>query len=210
MTSSLIDLAISNKVEKFGFASSVYVYSGLNKIPFNENNLTIPGEALGASKISAESLLKMKAMEGCFQSIAYRIFTAYGPRCRGHQFIPQAIKKIKNKNSVVEFGSPRIKRDFIYIDDLAEAIVATLKTSKAWDIFQPLNIGSGRATPISELIDIIAELVETKKEIRYVDTPLGMADLDHCANIDKIKKLTNWKPKTNLRKGLKQTIKNYT
>ena len=52
-------------------------------------------------------------------------------------FIPQAIKKIKNKNSVVEFGSPRIKRDFIYIDDLAEAIVATLKTSKAWDIFQP-------------------------------------------------------------------------
>ena len=52
MTSSLIDLAISNKVEKFGFASSAYVYSGLNKIPFNENNLTIPGEAFGASKIS--------------------------------------------------------------------------------------------------------------------------------------------------------------
>ena len=63
-----------------------------------------------------------------------------------------------------------------------------------------MNIGSGRATPISELIDIIAELVETKKEIRYVS--LGMADLDHCANIDKIKKLTNWKPNQS-KKGFK-------
>lgn len=209
MTSSLVNYAITNNVKTFAFASSVYIYSGVASIPYKEEILSIPSEPLGASKIAIEALIKMKSLEGQFNSIAYRLFTVYGPGSRTTQFIPQAIEKLQNNDSVAHFGAGNIKRDFIYISDAVDAIITSLKNKQKFNPFQPLNVGTGIATSIDEVLKILAELIGTNKEILYTDLPLGIADVDHCASLKNIKKLIKWRPKTNLRTGLEKTIQYY-
>jgi nucleoside-diphosphate-sugar epimerase len=209
MTSALVKFAKSTKVKIFGLASSVYIYSGLSSTPFKEDHIEIPGESLGASKIAAEAILKMYAFQEEFRSIAYRIFTVYGPGSRATQFIPQAIKKLKSKEETVEFGSATIKRDFIYIDDVVNAVVTSLKNTEKFDLFEPLNVGTGVATPIGDVVKNLAKLLGTSKKIRFTQNSLGKSDLDHCADIEKMARLTGWEPNIDLQTGLKKTLKSY-
>ncbi|GEM_PF-1817412 len=208
LTSNVLDYAVSAKTELFMLASSVYVYSGNLEIPFREEEVGVPAENLGATKIAAEALVKARAVSGCFRSLAFRIFTAYGPRFRQTQFIPQAIKKLKSGEPTARFGASDVKRDFIYVEDVAAAFLAGLSFQWQKQMHEVLNVGSGEATSIKEIVFLLAELMEIHKPIEFSSDPpnRNKVDNDHQADLRRIQTVLGWKPATPLREGLRRTI----
>ena len=156
MTSNIADYALLAGVKLIIFASSVYVYSG-SQSPFKENFVKIPSENLGTSKLGAESLLKTRSLAGHFKSIALRLFTVYGPGSKSKQFIPESILKIKSSSSRAKFHSPDILRDFIYIDDVVQAIISSIHLINHDIKFETLNVGTGIGTSIKEVILILVD-----------------------------------------------------
>ena len=111
-------------------------------------------------------------------------------------FLNMALKD--NKVSVK--GSLKRFRDFVFIDDVTEAwYIASIKKNSNNSIY---NIGTGKKTTILELLKIISQTINKKIEIFELKGTLG--DFNGCySNISKIKKDLNFKPKVDLKKGLK-------
>lgn len=208
LTSLLADYAVSAKAKLFLLASSVYVYSGSSTLPFGEEVVSLPVENLGASKLAAEALVKARALAGQFQSIAFRIFTAYGAGSRPNQFIPEAIRKLRSKDDVAQFGSPDVKRDFIYVEDVVAAFLAGLVFNGKPRAHETLNVGSGTPVTIKEVVCLLAEILEVKKRIEFIPSAQNAngSTRDHQADLQRIKEVLGWKPKVPLKAGLRRMI----
>jgi GDP-L-fucose synthase len=117
--------------------------------------------------------------------------------------IPALIRKFaKNKNSVVLWGSGKPTRDFVYVDDAAQAIVAALET---YDSDCPINLGSGVEVSIMDLAWMSADLMDWKGTLTFDKTkPDGQPR--RCLDTSRASKYLGWKATTPLAKGLKKTI----
>ena len=208
MTSNVADYAVKAKAGLVIFASSVYVYSGVRSIPFQEDSIVLPAENLGATKLAAESLLKARANAGQFKVLSLRIFTVYGPGSRRKQFIPQAIEKLTGSDEVAKFGPSEVKRDFVYIDDVVRAFVCGLKLERRDFSYDVFNVGSGIARSIKEVVRRLADILGTHKQISFDATgrPRHPADIDHQADISAARSALAWQPEISMDTGLKRTV----
>lgn len=206
LTSRMVDYAASAGAAVVLYASSVYVYSGVSPLPFTEDRFALPVEQLGATKLAAESLLRVAAAAGQFQALALRIFTAYGPRSREEQFIPQAIRKLVSPEPVVQFRSPEAMRDFVYAGDVAAAFVAGL-AAESLPPYAAVNIASGRPTKIRDVISLLAQLLGARKTIEFLPEPPGSPPRsDHWADLTRSQALLGWRPAVSLEAGLRRTV----
>ena len=119
--------------------------------------------------------------------------------------------KINSQPEVVVWGSGTPQREFLYVDDLAEAIVFFLEKINAKDIYQKgitqINIGTGNDLTITELALMIAEVTGFKGKIVYDSskpdgTPRKLMDVSRINNL-------GWKAKTDLKTGIQKTYKWY-
>lgn len=208
LTSNMADYAYSAKAKLFIYASSVYVYSGNTDPPFLEDSVAIPRENLGATKLASESLLKARAYAGQFKALSFRIGTVYGPGSSQGQFIPQAIEQLSSADPVAKFGSGDVKRDFIFIDDVAQAFAAGIRSLDRNVTYDAFNIGTNTQTSISEVVQILVDLIGTKKQIEFTasDKAGNDADTDHQLDIKKIGSFLGWQPHVTLHEGFSRTI----
>lgn len=193
------------------FASSVYIYDGCDEFPWREDMEVRPRSPLGASKLAAEAIAR--AYWECFTvaSVAMRFFTVYGPGANKAQFIPSAIKKIREAKNVVKFGSPKSTRDFIFIDDVLDGIISVtdfLFKNKGFHIF---NFGSGIETSIENVCKNMVKIfgapglkIAFNKLPSRPDESGGYSR--HWSSISKAEKLLGWHPKNSLEEGLKKTF----
>ena len=211
MTLNVADYAVHAKANQFIFPSSGYVYSGNSSLPFKEDDVGIPIDNLGASKLAAEALLKARAFSGQFNLLTLRIFTVYGPGSGDDQFIPQTITKLRSTEPIARFGAPDVIRDFIYIDDVLLAMKAGLYFGEKGVPYEVLNVGTGVQTSIREAVLLIADIVGTQKQIEFAPDSRknDRTDIYHQADITRIYSVLNWKPKIDLRNGLKKTIESF-
>ena len=209
MTSNVADYALLAGVKLIIYASSVYVYSG-SQSPFKEEFVQAPVENLGTSKLGDELLLKTRSLAGLYKTIALRLFTVYGPGSKPKQFIPESILKIKSSNPNAKFHSPDILRDFIYIDDVVSAIISSIHLINHDIKFETLNVGTGIGTSIKEVILILVDLLESKKNIDFIDnSDNNNIDINHIADLSHIKNKLNWQPNVSLRRGLRKVLDNF-
>lgn len=110
--------------------------------------------------------------------------------------------KMNNAEKVEVWGSGKPIREFLYIEDAAEAIVRATET---YDRLEPMNIGVGVGTSIKELVELIAKITEFKGEIIW-DASKPDGAMRKVLDIAKMKKVLNWYPETSLENGLKKTI----
>ncbi|MBM4135091.1 MAG: NAD(P)-dependent oxidoreductase [Nitrospira sp.] len=208
LTARMADYAREAGAELFLLASSVYVYSGVVTCPFHEEAMAVPAENLGATKLAGEALVKARALAGCFHALAYRIFTVYGPRSRPTQFIPEAIRKLQSGEGAARFGAPEVKRDFVYVEDVAAAVVAGLTFRNTGQSWAALNVGSGRGTSIRELVFLLADLLGVTKRIEFSseERTKNEANRNHEADVRRIKSVLGWQPTIPLKEGLRRTI----
>jgi nucleoside-diphosphate-sugar epimerase len=212
MTNNMADFAYSSGAKLFLYASTVYVYSGNPTLPFRENSLEIPGDNLGATKFASEALLKARATVGQFKALSFRIGTVYGPGASHDQFIPQAIMKLHSPDPSAKFGAGDVKRDFIYIDDVALAFVYGIK--RLWDrdfMYDALNVGTDISTSIRQVVNMLAHELGTKKMIEFdtFNNVGSKADTDHRLDLTRIRSTLGWHPRVSMKEGLHRTLKSY-
>lgn len=215
---NLIDAAHSCKVEKFIFLGSSCIYPRLAKQPISEEELLNgylepTNSAYALAKISGIELIKSYRKEYGHRWISLMPANLYGP---GDNFnletahvLPTLIAKFtkakKNGESSVELwgdGSPM--REFLYVEDLADAAVFCMQK---YDNDNHLNIGSGEEVTILKLAELIQRAVGYQGEINWnTKMPNGMPRkiLNSC----KLESL-GWKPKFSLKQGIKKTVEWY-
>jgi len=200
---NVLKAALDNGVKKIIFSSSAAVYGDYPKKPKKENMPIIPKSPYAFSKVTVERLMENFNNNG-LSTMSLRFFNVYGPNQKLNSsyasVIPIFIKRTLKNEDLIIYGSGKQTRDFIYVDDVANACI--LAAEKGSGIF---NIGSGTPTSINELSNLIIELTNSKSKINYQRKREG--DIVHSlADITKAKKYLGFKPKFDIRSGLENTI----
>lgn len=194
-------------VKRLVLASSATVYGDQTEQPVHENLVARPGAPYAVSKLAAEQYLFTIGRSSGFETVALRIFNAFGA---GQQMppahppvIPQVTQQILGRGSVIVNGDGTQTRDFVYIDDVVDALISSAQAANVDG--EIINIGSGEEHSINELIEQISGLVGVRANVLYNNEASGgIARL--VADIGKAKMLLGFKPRTGLRAGLRQFL----
>ena len=173
------------------------------KIP--ENTPPKPLNAFTAAKHSLHLLGKEIAKENNAQFIWTRFFYVYGPGQREASLIPYLIHCAKT-GEIPEIKNPSARNDFIYVEDIAEAITLILKKCKESTVY---NIGSGHLISTQEVLKIIFDNYGLQEQYKNVKPEPTDVFSGFYADISKIKTEIGWKPKTGIEEGIKKTIDYY-
>jgi len=200
-TLNLLECCNVFEVNKFVLASTSSLY-GLNEMPFKETDKTdSPLAPYSATKKSAEVLcFSYHYLNGIDISIP-RYFTVYGPAGRPDMSIFIFIRNIDNGVPITVFGDGSQKRDFSYIDDIAEGTLRCLKPF-GYEIF---NLGNDNSVELKYVINLIEELLGKKAVMEFA--PRHPADVFATwAHIDKSREKLNWHPQIPIEEGIKKTV----
>jgi len=127
------------------------------------------------------------------------LFSVYGSNSPPNLVISKIISQLNKKS--IQLGNIHPKRDFVFIDDVVEAIKLVLEKSKSYAVY---NVGTGKSHSILNVCNILKKLENKKIPIRSKKANRRKTDINEVvANISRIKKL-GWKPKTSLEQGLKK------
>ena len=141
--------------------------------------------------------------------IGLRFFTVYGPNGRPDMSIYKFIKNLFENKTIEIFNQGKHARDYSYVDDVVEAIFKLVKLkSNKFKNYQIFNLGKGNSEPLMKKIKMIEKITGKKFKKKFLKKQEGDIVKTH-ADIRKLKKLINFNPKTNLKKGLKEFINWY-
>jgi UDP-glucuronate 4-epimerase len=202
-TVSLLEAARLRSVPRFVFASSSSVYGNNRKVPFSEDdNVDFPISPYAATKKAGELLCHTYHHLHGLAINCLRFFTVYGPRQRPDLAIHKFARLIEEGKPVPVYGDGTMMRDFTYIDDILNGVVAAMERCTGYEIY---NLGESQ--PIS-VNDLIAELEHSlgKKAIRQ-QLPLQPGDVDRTyADVAKAESRLDYKPSTDIRTGLARFV----
>ena len=201
-TLNVLEAAKKVKIKKFIYAASSSCYGIPKKIPTKETEKIDTKHPYAFSKFLGEETVIKYANLFKMPNISCRFFNVYGPRLNtngqyGAVFSNFLIQKKKRKPLTI-VGNGKQTRDFIHVDDLTNVFIKLAKSNLKNKIY---NLGSGKETSINKIASIIGG-----KKI-FIPTRPGDPDRS-CANISKIKKDINWKPKISINEGIKRLFIN--
>lgn len=206
-TVNLFELAKRYDVPHFVFGSSSSVYGVSDQVPFSESfDVTKPISPYAATKLAGEAIAHTYAHLYDMRVICLRFFTVYGARQRPDLAIHKFTRLIEEGKSIPVFGDGSTKRDYTYVDDIMQGVIAALNYDKeTYDIF---NLGESRSIELSYLIQLIEENLGKKaiierKPLQPGDVPITYAD------ISKAKEKLNYQPTTDIVDGVKEFVKWY-
>jgi UDP-glucuronate 4-epimerase len=135
--------------------------------------------------------------------VALRFFTVYGARQRPDLAIHQFTRRIHNGQPIDQFGDGSTRRDYTYIDDIIQGVMAGLSyEGPRFDIF---NLGESETIELRELITQIESALGRKAEINQLPEQPGDVPIT-CADISKAKRLLGYNPTTPLRDGVPKFV----
>jgi UDP-glucose 4-epimerase len=183
------------------------------KLPVDESAPTNPMGMYAITNLAAEKIVLMYHQVHNVRGACLRITNTFGPR---HQMkhnrygvLNWFIRLALDDETIPIFGDGRILRDFIYIDDLTDALMLCGLTEAAYGgIF---NVGSSK--PIS-FVDVVKEVIVASGSGCYEFAPFtaerkALEPGDYWSDISKIRSVMGWEPKVSLKEGLQQTIAYY-
>jgi len=175
---------------------------GKKSSPQKESFFCKPISYYGKAKYKASSFLSKKLDN----YLILRPYQIYGPYQKDDRLIPMVIKScLKNRKFPCSLGKQ--ERDFLYVDDFTNLIIKILKKNKVRK--KIYNVGSGNATKVKKIIDLILKFTQKGKPL-FGNIKMRKDELKQLyPNISSITKEFNWKPKIKLELGLKKTISFY-
>ena len=207
---NILEVSRHNKIKHLIYASTSSVYGDSKKFPLNENDRTDqPLSFYAATKKSNEVMAHSYSYIYNLPCTGVRFFTVYGPFGRPDMALFKFTKKIINNHTIELFNNGNHFRDFTYVDDIVDGIYLLInKQSKKTIPYQIFNIGNG--TP-KKLIDYLKHIEKNLKKIsKTKKLPLQVGDVVKThSNINKLKKYTGYKPKTNIKIGISRFIEWY-
>lgn len=205
-TLKCLEAARENNVKKFILASSGAPIGELEDLPITEEKSCSPVSPYGASKLAGEGYCSAYWNSYNVNTNILRFSNVYGPHSDYKtSLIANLFKSVNEYNKIEINGDGNQTRDFIYIDDVIEAIYKCAYLDSNNIKGHKFQIASGKETSINEIIEKITKLYDRKIEIKYNEKRQGDV-LRNYSSIEKAKYLLHWIPETELDKGLKKTF----
>lgn len=202
-TIDLLEICVKYKIDRFIFSSSGGTVYGLSdhELPLKEEDPTNPICAYGISKLSIEKYIYMFSYLYNLDYQILRIANPYGPY--QNPFANQGVISVflgkAMKDEIIEiWGDGTTTRDFIFINDVIDALYSSMTTSKVNNV---INIGSGVKYSLNEILNVIETVTNKKLQVNYVssrkiDTPGNILDVTMANEV------LEWEPKVNIQEGI--------
>ena len=201
-TLNLLRTSVNCGVKRFVYLSTCAVYGEAEYLPIDETHPTNTISPYAASKLAAEHYCEAFQQAYKLKTAILRTFNVYGPRQRTG-VVTQFIQHIKNGGSPIIHGNGRQTRDFLYVRDAVDAIVLALNHNNA--LGQVFNIGTGKATTINELAQVLLRIFGRESKPLRKDPRIGDVR-QSCADIGKAEKELGYKPVFPLAKALRDFV----
>jgi nucleoside-diphosphate-sugar epimerase len=197
----LFELITKTDCKKIVSTGSGWEY-GVQSGKLSENTTPIPFDAHTAAKHSLRMMGEEFAREYNMIFIWTRLFFVYGPGQRPKALIPYILSCLKS-NQVPEIRNPDAENDFVYVEDVVNALYKLVVKSNRSGTY---NIGSGRLTKVSDIINILYNELGIARIIKDGDKHPQDKIRSAYADISKIRKEVNWEPNVNIKEGILKTI----
>ncbi len=208
-TLNCLDAALENKVELFLNCSSSEAYGTAQYVPMDENHPLHPETPYAAAKVAQDMYVHSYGRSYGLKWATIRPFNMYGPnshwQCFRGEVIPKMIVHAMNVKPLVIFGEGNQTRDFIYVEDAANAVLKVLENETCK--FNVINFCSGKETKIKRIAEIICERFGLDKE-RFIEKqkPRPGDVQRHLGDNTKFKTLLGLEPQTDIEEGIRRTI----
>ncbi len=202
-TLNILNLSVKNQIKRFIYIASSSSYGIPKKYPTSENSKIDPQYPYALTKRLGEELVMHYSKIYNLNSTSLRFFNVYGPRARtsgtyGAVFGVFLAQKIAGKPFTV-VGNGKQTRDFTYVSDIVDSIVAVSKNKKvSGEIF---NVGSGKTVSVNKIVNILGG-----KKVLIPKRP-GEPEITF-ADISKIKRKIGWYPKVDIEEGISKLLEN--
>jgi len=183
------------------FVSS-YVYGNVKETPIKEEYPLNGFNPYAETKIIGESICRNFNKYFNIRSTILRPFNIYGAGQNPKFLIPSIINQVRS--GVIRLKDSRPVRDYVYIDDVVNALVKAVENDSL--DYEQFNIGSGEGHSVKQVAEIINELCGKKAKIIYEKEERRDEVLTTIADITKAKEILNWVPETSFRKGLEKLL----
>ncbi len=206
-TIQLLQECCNAGVDKFVFVSSGGTIYGVPQcVPIKEEHPTEPICSYGITKLTIEKYLHLFHHTKKLEYSVARIANPYGERQNPNSkqgAVGVFLGCIARKQPITVFGDGEIVRDFIYIYDAADALIACadyVASEKGPRVF---NIGSGVGYSLNQIVDTIRNVVDVEVKVNH--TPARQVDVkSNVLDIELARKLLKWEPKVDLETGIKR------
>ena len=190
-------------VKRVVLASSGAVYGEQHKQPVSEQTIPNPNSPYAVSKIASEHYVSTIGALCGIETVALRIFNAYGPGqfvpASHAPVIPQFLKQALGGGSLIVFGDGNQTRDFVYIDDVVDALAAAATASDVDRYI--INVGSGQEVSINQLVEKVARA--TGREVNPLYSQADDGGVSRLvADISLARRKLDYSPEVGLDEGL--------
>lgn len=204
---SILEVCKRNPAIPLVYASSSSVYGTNSKIPFSlEDRTDTQASFYGVTKKTNELMASAYHHLYGISVTGLRFFTVYGPWGRPDMAYYSFADAIRHGRTIDVYNYGKMSRDFTYIDDIVEGVVAALDLEGKCEIF---NLGNHRPERLDTLISLIEEGLGKKAKIRHLPMQPGDVEATYADISESTKKL-GFVPRTTLREGIKHFIDWYT
>jgi UDP-glucose 4-epimerase len=206
-----IQSAIASGVKKYVFISSGgTVYGPGMQTPIPEDAPTNPISSHGLTKLMIEKYIQMYGYVDQLSYVILRVANPFGPGQafrKGQGLIPALMARYAEHKPVRIIGDGSARRDYVFIDDLIDAIEAAIIHD---DVNRAIiNIGSGESRSVLDVVDTIEEITGIRFQREHVDQRNTDVDIN-VLDITRAKNTLGWAPKTDFRSGLEETLRTYS
>lgn len=198
-TTQLLELARTNKVKKITIASSSSVYGLNSKVPFSEDDPIFSAiSPYAASKLACEALGHVYHHVYEMDVVMLRFFTVYGPRQRPDLAIHKFARLIHFGKPIPVYGDGSTARDYTYISDVVDGVIAVTKKEFGYQIF---NLGESQTVRLTYLIEVLEKAMGKKAVIDRQPLQPGDVPITY-ANIGKARSLLGYTPGIKIDAGI--------
>ncbi|MFZ4629415.1 MAG: NAD-dependent epimerase/dehydratase family protein [Blastocatellia bacterium] len=198
-TLQLLELARRFGVKKFVFASSSSIYGPEASVPFREDAPLSPISPYAATKAAGELFAHTYSHLYGINVICLRFFTVYGPRQRPDLAIHKFARQILRGAPIHVYGDGSAERDFTYIDDILQGVLAAIEYEETR--FEIINLGESETISVTGMIMLLEEALGRRAIVEYHRAQPGDLPRTH-ADIGKARRLLGYRPSTPLRLGI--------
>ncbi|MBE3599420.1 MAG: NAD-dependent epimerase/dehydratase family protein [Limnochordaceae bacterium] len=207
-TVAVVQACARGGVRRVVLASSAAVYGMPACLPVDERHPLLPVSPYGASKLAAEHYLRVMAQQAGIGWVALRYANVYGPRQSADGeagVVARWMALLEAGRPLVVHGDGQQSRDFVFVDDVAEATARALTAETACNC--ALNIGTGLASRVLDLADALWSAAGKEGPPPLTFAPPRPGDIRHSRlDARKAERLLGWRARISLEQGLRQMV----
>ncbi|HJU47515.1 MAG TPA: dTDP-glucose 4,6-dehydratase [Gaiellaceae bacterium] len=205
-TQILLDAVRETPVERFLLISSSEVYGTARSAPMDEEHPLEPRSPYAATKAGGDRLAYSYFVTYGLPIVIVRPFNNYGPRQHPEKVVPRFVTQALAGEALTVHGDGHASRDWLYVDDDAEAIEALLEAPLEDVAGEVVNVATGVDIPVRDIAALVLDAVgNPEAAVTFVEERPGQVDR-HLGSTEKMARLTGWRARTSFAEGLERTV----